>query len=118
MKAYYYLCQLYEEQRDFENAIETCKKLIELQPHIADFHCRMAQYLYLTGNISESIEHYQTAVTINPKYSYAYYALALAYEKEKNIDAAIENYQKFLDLSDNNQLKSEIKAKINYLKSE
>ena len=52
LRAYYYLCQLYEEQRDFDNAIETCKRLIELQPHVADFHCRIAQYLYLNPSRS------------------------------------------------------------------
>ena len=68
-------------------------------------------------NLSKAKELLEKAITIDPNYSYAYYALALAYEKEKNIDAAIENYQKFLDLSNDNALKSEIKAKINYLKS-
>ena len=28
VRAYFYLCQLYEETRDLDNAIETCKKLI------------------------------------------------------------------------------------------
>ncbi len=105
LRAYYYLCQLYEEQRDFENAIETCKKLIELQPHIADFHCRMAQYLYLTGNISESIEHYQTAVTINPNPQWtSVVAQTLGFifqENTKDLDAAISSYQNAYNLNPN-----------------
>ena len=67
--------------------------------------------------MAKSKELLEKAITIDPKYSYAYYALALAYEKEKNYDTAIEHYQKFLELSNDNQLKSQIKAKINYLKS-
>ena len=37
--------------------------------------------------------------------------------QEKILASAIENYQKFLELSNDSALKAEIKAKINYLKS-
>ncbi len=105
IRAYYYLCQLYEEQRDFDNAIETCKKLIELQPHVADFHCRIAQYLYLRGDISEAIEHYQTAVTINPNPQWtSVVAQTLGFifqENTKDLDAAISSYQNAYNLNPN-----------------
>lgn len=105
LRAYYYLCQLYEEQRDFDNAIETCKKLIELQPHVADFHCRIAQYLYMRGDIDEAIEHYQTAVTINPNSQWtSVVAQTLGFifqENTKNLDAAISSYQNAYNLNPN-----------------
>ncbi len=105
IRAYYYLCQLYEEQRDFDNAIETCKKLIELQPHIADFHCRIAQYLYLKGEVEEAVEHYQTAVTINPNPQWtSVVAQTLGFifqENVKNLDAAISSYQNAYNLNPN-----------------
>ncbi len=103
LRAYYYLCQLYEEQRDFENAIETCKKLIELQPHVADFHCRIAQYLYLEGQIDEAIEHYQTAVSLNPNPQWtSVVAQTLGFifqENTDNLDAAIASYQTAYNLN-------------------
>lgn len=105
LRAYYYLCQLYEEQKDFDNAIETCKKLIELQPHVADFHCRIAQYLYLRGDIDEAVEHYQTAVTINPNPQWtSVVAQTLGFifqENTKNLDAAISSYQNAYNLNPN-----------------
>lgn len=105
LRAYYYLCQLYEEIRDFDNAIETCKKLIELQPHVAEFHCRIAQYLYLKGNIDEAIEHYQTAVTINPNPQWtSVVAQTLGFifqENTKDLDAAISSYQNAYNLNPN-----------------
>ncbi len=105
IRAYYYLCQLYEEQRDYDNAILTCEKLIEIQPHIADFHCRLAQYLYLRGDIDQSIEHYQTALTLNPNTKWSsYVAQTLGFifqENTKNLDAAISSYQIAYNLSPN-----------------
>ncbi len=97
LRAHYYLCQLYEEMQDFDNAIETCKKLIELQPHVAEFHCRMAQYLYLQGEIAEAIEYYQTAVTLNPNpewTSVVAQTLGFIFQENTNdLDAAISSYQ-------------------------
>ncbi len=105
IRAYFYLCQLYEELKDFDNAIETCTKLIELQPHIADFHCRIAQYLYLTGNVEEAIEHYQTAVSLNPNSQWtSVVAQTLGFifqENVKNLDAAISSYQNAFSLNPN-----------------
>ena len=105
LRAYYYLCQLYEEQRDFDNAIETCKKLIDLQPHVADFHCRIAQYLYLRGDIEEAVEHYQTAITLNPNTQWtSVVSQTLGFifqENVKNLDAAIVAYQNAYNLNPN-----------------
>ena len=104
-RAYYYLCQLYEEQRDYDNAIETCIKLIELQPHVADFHCKLAQYLYLKGDVNEAVNHYQTAVTLNPNPEWtSVVAQTLGFifqENINNLDAAISSYQNAYQLNPN-----------------
>lgn len=103
VRAYYYLCQLYEEQKDYSNAIITCLKLIELQPHVAEFHCRIAQYYYMEGEIDKAIEHYQTAVTINPNSQWtSVVAQTLGFifqENTKDLDAAIASYQNAYSLN-------------------
>ena len=105
VRAYYYLCLLYEEQRDFDRAIDVCEKLIELQPHIADFHCRMAQYLYLKGDITGAIAHYQTSLTLskNPQWaSVVSQALGIIFQENvKDLDAAISAYQHAYSLNPN-----------------
>ncbi len=105
LRAYYYLCQLYEEQKDYENAIDICTKLTELQPHVADFHCRLAQYYYLKGEIDKAVEQYQTAVTINPNPKWtSVVAQTLGFifqENIKNLDAAISSYQNAYNLNPN-----------------
>ncbi len=105
IRAYCYLCQLYEEQRDFENAILTCEKLIELQPHVADYHCTLAQYKYMQGEVKEAVDHYQTAITINPNPQWtSVVAQTLGYifqENTKDLDAAISSYQNAYNLNPN-----------------
>ncbi len=102
-RAYYYLCQVYEEQRDYENAISVCRKLIELKPDYADFHCKLAQYLYLGNEIEEAIEHYQTAVTLNPNPQWtSIVAQTLGFifqENTKDLDASISSYQNAYNLN-------------------
>ena len=103
ISAYYCLCQVYEEQKDFENAVITCQKMIELQPHVAGFHCKMAQYAYLMGDIETAVEHYQTAVTINPSSKWtSVVAQTLGFifqENTKDLDAAIASYQNAYNLN-------------------
>ena len=105
IKAHYYLCQLYEEVKDYDNAIKICEKLIELQPQAAEFHCRLAQYLYLQGNIDDAIEHYQTAITLNPNSNWtSVVSQTLGFifqENVKNLDAAISSYQNAFNLNPN-----------------
>ena len=100
---YYDLCKIYEEQKDFDNAIEVCKKLIELQPHVADYYCKLAQYQYLNGDIDEAIEHYQTAITINPNPKWtSVVAQTLGFifqENTKDLDAAISSLQNAYNLN-------------------
>ena len=55
-------------------------------------------------------------ISADPKYAYAYYALALAYEAEGNKLKAVENYQKFVSLDKDPKTKQAINAKINSLK--
>ena len=97
VRALYYLCRLYEELKDYENAADICRKLIKIQPNSADFHCKLAQYLYLMGSIEEAAEHYQTAVTLNPNpqwTSVAAQTLGFIFQENiKNLDAAISSYQ-------------------------
>ena len=54
-------------------------------------------------------------VELDANYSYAYYALALAYENEKDYLNAIQNYKLFLEHSDDDVTKKAVKEKIKTL---
>lgn len=103
VSAYYYLCQLYDEQGDIDNAIKMCEKLIELQPHVANYQALMAQYKYMKGEIDSAVSHYQTAITINPSAEWtSVVAQTLGFllqERAGNLDAAISSYQNACNLN-------------------
>ena len=105
IRAYYSLFKLYEFQKDYDNVISLCEKLISLQPHNADFHCKMAQYQYLRGDVDEAVNHYQTAITINPNPQWtSVVAQTLGYifqENTKDLDAAVSSYQNAHNLNPN-----------------
>ena len=68
-------------------------------------------------NFEKTKELMNAILEINPEYPYAYYTLAMAYETEKDYAKAVENYEKFINLSTDEKLKSELKDRVNFLKS-
>lgn len=95
--AYRSLCRLYEEVGDYESAADIYRKLIVIQPYMAEYHSNLANILYLKGDIQGAVAEYQNAITINPKITWtSIVAQTLGYifqENVKNLDAAIGAYQ-------------------------
>ena len=56
-------------------------------------------------------------IAIDPNYAYAYYALGMAYESEKKYADAITNYEKFMSITSDSDMKSQVKNQVDYLKS-
>ncbi len=95
--AYRELCQLYEEIGDYDNAILIYLKLIDIQPHIAEYQSNLGNLLYLKGDIKGALARYQNAITLNPNPLWtSVIAQTLGYvfqESGINKDAAILAYQ-------------------------
>ena len=72
-------------------------------------------YAELGFSFLGSKENFEKVVQLKPDYAYAYYALGLAFEKEDNIEKAIENYEKFTQNTDDKNLKNNIQNKISNL---
>ena len=95
--AYRHLCQAYEEQGDYESAVEIYQKLIQIVPNMPDIHSNLANILYIKGDLQGAISHLQTAVTLNPRKQWTSVinqTLGYVFQESKNdIDAAISSYQ-------------------------
>ena len=57
--------------------------------------------LHRTGNVAQCVENLQNMIVDFPDFSLAYNALAAFYKKENNIEAAIENMEKYCVLESN-----------------
>ena len=59
--------------------------------------CDRKRYLYLKGEVEEAVEHYQTAITLNPNKrwtSVIAQTLGFVYQENKqDVDSAISAYQ-------------------------
>jgi tetratricopeptide (TPR) repeat protein len=87
----------YEEQGDYDSAVEIYEKLIQIMPNMPDVHSNLANILYVKGDIDGAISHFQTAVTLNPKKqwtSIVNQTLGFVYQESKqDLNAAISSYQ-------------------------
>ncbi len=103
--AYRSLCGTYEEQGDYDNAMDIYKKLIKIQPFVAEYYSNLASLFYIKENTNEAIACYQNAITLNPNAQWtSIIAQTLGYvyqNNQQNIDAAIASYQNAYILTPN-----------------
>lgn len=95
--AYRHLCRAYEEQGDYNQAIEIYNKLIAMAPNIPDLYSNLANIYYIKGEFDLAISNYQTAITLNPnKFWTSVIAQTMGFvyqENKSDPDAAISAYQ-------------------------
>lgn len=95
--AHRHLCRAYEEQGDYNQAIEVYTKLISMAPNMPDLYSNLANIYYIKGEFDLAISHYQTAITLNPNRSWTSViaqTMGFVYQENKSDpDAAISAYQ-------------------------
>ena len=95
--AYRHLCRAYEEQGDYNQAIEIYNNLIAMAPNIPDLYSNLANIYYIKGEFDLAISNYQTAITLNPNPSWtSIIAQTLGFvfqENKSDPDSAISAYQ-------------------------
>lgn len=95
--AYRHLCRAYEEQGDYNQAIDIYTKLIAMAPNIPDLYSNLANIYYIKGEFDLAISNYQTAITLNPNRSWTSViaqTMGFVYQENKSDpDAAISAYQ-------------------------
>ena len=68
------------------------------------------------NELTSAKENFEKVVELKSDYAYAYYALGLAFEKEDNLQKAIENYEAFIQYAQDKNLKNNVQNKVNNLK--
>ena len=95
--AYRHLCRAYEEQGDYNQAIDIYNKLIAMAPNMPDLYSNLANIYYIKGEFDLAISNYQTAITLNPNKSWTSViaqTMGFVYQENKSDpDAAISAYQ-------------------------
>ena len=93
--AHYNLGNAYGDSGKYQEAIESYKQALRIDPDYADAHFNLGYTYRKLGKYQEAIESYKQALRIDPGYADAHFNLGYAYRKLGKYQEALEQY-KFL----------------------
>ncbi len=88
-------------QRRFEEAMEHCRKAVQINPNYTEGLNNLGIALAAQGRFDEAIEDYHKAIRINPNYAEVLNNLGLAIANKGRFDEAIENYRQAIRINPN-----------------
>jgi len=91
------------KQQQFDDAIQSYNKAIEIDPKNAVFYCNRAAAQTGKEAYDRALTDCRKALEIDPDYSKAYSRMGLTYSKMEAYDSAVECYEKALKLDPTNQ---------------
>jgi tetratricopeptide (TPR) repeat protein len=97
VKMYVRLGEIYRKQTNYVKAAQMFEKASQLSPKDANLLNSLAECQAKAGNASAAILTYEQAIAMNPQANKEYKALGDLYVQQKRNDAAVKNYQKYLE---------------------
>ena len=97
--SYYLSARKSIDHGDYEAAIVTLTKAIELDPKDAMTYSFRASAYGVLGNYNKALADCNKAIELNPKYALAYYSRGLAYLKLGNYNQSIADNTKAIELN-------------------
>lgn len=85
-----------ERLGNFQGAIESYRRALELQPESAELHCHTARALYQAGALQSAAEFYRHALVLDPSCYQIYSDLGLVLTDLGKFDAALEAFRRAL----------------------
>ncbi|NTW31272.1 MAG: tetratricopeptide repeat protein [Bacteroidetes bacterium] len=103
-EARYGLGMFYQENEEYEKAIEEYVSILKIDPKYKFAHYNLG-YIYLVylKNYEKAVTNFSNAITCDPKYAEAYYNRGFSYELLKDFKDAKADYKSALDLKTNYQ---------------
>lgn len=101
-------------EQDYRSAIVTFSALIEIEPDFAEAWNKRATVLFLTGNYSDSLADIDETLKREPRHFGAQSGQGLVYDALEETGAAIEAFEKALDL---NPHMAQIEARLEQLRT-
>ena len=83
----------YYESGKYEEAIESYKQAIEIDPDLALAHYNLGAVYSESGKYEEAIKPYKRAIRIDSDFAIAHYNLGLSYLLLNDIDSALKQYK-------------------------
>lgn len=108
------LASILEMEGNTDGAIEKEKENKQLFPGSPEISFRLGLLYYKTDKLDEARDEFKEAVAMNKDYSNARYFLGLVYDKQKESQLAIEQFEKIFEANPDNET---IKTILNNLKN-
>ncbi len=91
------LASVYSRQRNYEAAVLSYKKVIELNDNKDEAHLGLGIVYLSMRRYKEAIPSLEKAIQLNSDYAEKYYQIGNAYEELKEYTKACDAYERFLD---------------------
>ena len=85
-------------QEQYDIAITSYQKAIELNPEFAEAHNNLGNILKTRGHLKDALKSYQAALSINPDFTEGYYNLGVVYKELGELKTAVEYYEKAIEI--------------------
>ncbi|MGC8839299.1 MAG: tetratricopeptide repeat protein [Anaerolineae bacterium] len=105
---------LYRMQRPSE-AVEQFQEAARLLPDDAEIRYNLGGALYTLGRVEEAIQAFEAARERDPNLPQVYLGLGYAYRDQGEVEKAAQNFRKFLDLSDDEGWKAQVRQELERL---
>ncbi|GEM_PF-1415111 len=99
---------LYAEQKNFPQALADYNQAIQLNPKLAEAYVNRGLIYAEQKNFPQALADYNQAIQLNPKLAAAYANRGFAHLDLENTEAAFADLDKFIEYSEDNELKQQI----------
>lgn len=100
----------------YDKAVASFDSSLQIAKDYRTYYLK-GEALLKQGNLQDAAQSYQASIDLNGDYDMAYYGLANTNLALKNYDAAVENYQKFIDKTKNEALKNNAEGSMELAKN-
>lgn len=102
VKAYVWLSSTYLHAKQYDRAMEECKRLLSLDPKNADAYAIIGNIFRLSGEYDLAEENFQKAIEIDPKCIKARLSLVPIYLEKEEVNRALDELKKILEIDQKN----------------
>lgn len=106
------LGEYYFQSGELDDAIKTWMKLLDSSLEEGEAHARLGQVLAEHGMVDRGLTHFEKAVEISPDDIASRRGLAMAYERARRWNEAVETWTLILEMSDQPLIANEARGRI------
>lgn len=90
--------RLQMDKKEHQRAAESFFRVTKLRPEQMEGYTNLASAFYLLGNYGATVKALEEVAALNKDTAGTYFLRAISLDKLRVLDAALENYQRFLEL--------------------